>query len=799
MIKGSRSIAKPTVSYTSAFYSRSIINSNQRSLAYIKPIAAPYRPTGIRIIKMSSSRTAPDASATSRTPSPLPGNKADADTNSTTFTTLPTSTTNSHDSRNTSTDVESRIDGSAKEGQQGPDMVAKGQWGTTQKYKTEQEAYGESAKGNSAGDVTEVGPDGKRFPRAPSEHGVELPRNNDGADLDPTDILREKSSRNTKNQASHVVYSFFISSSLMSLERNHAMSMNSRPRNFVSCGQHSSTSGSSGRVMACDRRLVASPLPDDEPSDELTRTTAIWASSLSSSSSSPTSTPTPTPPTTLKDNYWTKRILSQDVLRTAATLSLMIAVFNVLLQWMHLLQTAGTNYYSPSNLLMNAWYIVALGLAIMTLRMATITSNHIATAMAIYVAVTIILMPRIDVSGGANGGCPFLVTYGSANVLLDATSPTSISASHSHNSPMDSTARYNPIWRTYQPPPWWYYSLNLPVMPLFWLSLGGLFFSVERLLYQHTDNSECRDALHSPPPRLDHSLRLSSNSTHSSFRTGSVSSKTNGTNSSTVTGPARRTSSRQEDKSDRILLNSVQHDTLVIQRDIQQNLAAMSALIKHIRRHQQTSSTSAKNSEPNIADALTTCIANLSYVVTQFQPIDTFLEAEQSNAHAGNPSTAASEQPLVAGGRKTSTSSARTRVLFDPCDLTEQVADAVAYYADSKEVELIVHTPVGRATEWYLTHDDPIPIRGVLMKILSEVLVKAEVNSHVSFNLNTDLPTGTQRPPTTAHRTYTMHCIWQIIYTCSQADPLEIEFCSKTRDFLRESGATHYHTSNSDV
>ena len=45
-------------------------------------------------------------------------------------------------------------------------------------------------------------------------------------------------------------------------------------------------------------------------------------------------------------HYWIKRVVYQTILKTAATLSLMITVLNVLLQWMQLLRTAKYTPYT---------------------------------------------------------------------------------------------------------------------------------------------------------------------------------------------------------------------------------------------------------------------------------------------------------------------------------------------------------------------------------------------------------------------------------------------------------------------
>ncbi|TPX31182.1 hypothetical protein SmJEL517_g05434 [Synchytrium microbalum] len=402
-----------------------------------------------------------------------------------------------------------------------------------------------------------------------------------------------------------------------------------------------------------------------------------------------------------------------------SSLALKIAALNVVLQLI-LLMKARQDAVDVSFWwkLLALWHGIVLCIAVIVLkqRREDPTPSHIAVMLGTYVVVAALLVPRTE-------GFPASQTYIHGTYFAQA--------------------------------------INLPMLPGFWMALGGLAYSVDRLLQTSSFTV----------------FGPSASYLNDMAQTTAVASRNTSPTSSQPSSPATIFPSRKmiPSKNHPYIPFSLDHNTAVIRSDMQHNLASMRAIVSHMKNHLGSTTNSQYDSPTaRVSDALTTCLANLNYVVAQFQ--------------SPNELDAADKGPE------------RNKVLFDPSDLTEQVADSISYYADSKEVELIVHTPVGRTAEWYLTNDDPVPIRAILIKLISEVAMKAETHSHIAISLNVDLPSAIRSGASlTTARTFVMHCVWQIIYMCARTEPLEIEFSSTSTTFLGNIGGTHHHTANGDM
>ncbi|TPX44762.1 hypothetical protein SeMB42_g04222 [Synchytrium endobioticum] len=199
-------------------------------------------------------------------------------------------------------------------------------------------------------------------------------------------------------------------------------------------------------------------------------------------------------------------------------------------------------------------------------------------------------------------------------------------------------------------------------------------------------------------------------------------------------------------------------EVALIEQDIQRSITTTNAILSAL--YQQTEFHS--NCGQTFIDALSTSLANLSHVASQLQRV----KSAPVKHH---------------------------EVLFGPCDLTEKLADAVAFYADAKAIDLLVHTPMG--TGWYMTLGSPQSIRRILNKVLVEILMKIDSKSQVSLNLHTGRPTSTRRCGSCGFYLYRIPYSWSLVWTspddCPSTDDLSV--------YLAEVNGTYSRKSNGRV
>ncbi|KNC98942.1 hypothetical protein, variant [Spizellomyces punctatus DAOM BR117] len=110
------------------------------------------------------------------------------------------------------------------------------------------------------------------------------------------------------------------------------------------------------------------------------------------------------------------------------------------------------------------------------------------------------------------------------------------------------------------------------------------------------------------------------------------------------------------------------------------------------------------------------------------------------------------------------------RMLFDPVDLNERVGDALASLADSKGLELIVHSPIlkGKEQEIFLVVGDEDYIRQILMQMLAPIIADAPEYTRVELNLVTSPPWSPKedldQPRAGMPRKFHMDVKWRILY-----------------------------------
>ncbi|KAJ3037673.1 ssk1 response regulator receiver [Rhizophlyctis rosea] len=118
-----------------------------------------------------------------------------------------------------------------------------------------------------------------------------------------------------------------------------------------------------------------------------------------------------------------------------------------------------------------------------------------------------------------------------------------------------------------------------------------------------------------------------------------------------------------------------------------------------------------------------------------------------------------------------------TMMLFDPADLTERVGDALSNLADTRGLELVVHSPVqkGKEQDIYLVVGDEGGIRQLLIEVLAPIINNAPEYSRVELNLITPQPLPAKSsvlfvgPGVTPK--FRMDITWQIVFQVDDLAP----------------------------
>ncbi|KAJ3034394.1 hypothetical protein HK097_004520, partial [Rhizophlyctis rosea] len=213
-------------------------------------------------------------------------------------------------------------------------------------------------------------------------------------------------------------------------------------------------------------------------------------------------------------------------------------------------------------------------------------------------------------------------------------------------------------------------------------------------------------------------------------------------------------------------------------KDLLNTVAAVRTVLDHIQL--QHSSPEQYLYTVTFVSAVDTSMENVAHVawqLAQFSSPAFILSPTPPTPDAAGSPTSSTPTQTSQSAMDPSPKFPSTLTLFDPADLTERVGDALSNLADSRGLELVVHSPVqkGKEQDIYLVVGDEGGIRQLLIEVLAPIINNAPEYSRVELNLITPSPTPARSSVLFAapgvQPKFRMDITWQIVFQVDDLAP----------------------------